>query len=1205
MSSHSSTPVRSHPLSPDDIPSGSRSRKSTRSSSQQLAAGAASDSASSSASYFSLKAHVEKDGGQWDGSVRGYSSQMKKSKSASASPAHDRLKTMWDRPAPLLFVNQQPAPLPLSPPRTPRPGNVVPSDVFDVSEATAAIAPQVITTHWHDYSDEAIQASVSSFSEHDTPAEVSRHPYHSVIRVLSQALHNVTRARVELEESRRLLLEREEERQRRAQDFIQEMPPSDQEVARRMFEALYPEESGQVDQEEEEQEANRHLLIRKQPSMRSLSESLSEAIEDEVPLSQSVPQEPIVFNRPPPKADSESETGTDQQSVADSEDVFDDRASIASRTSSVGEWMGTWWGKGKRGRPDTPKTTQSAPPEAIAEEAEHLKRPRRTSAKSVFGSLGISILNPSLSSSVARPRAVIETATEDESSQTITIPVEGAASTSESRASMSPVVSTLALPAMSRLTTEILPDSTIVESISSLEEPEEQHLLRQGASLRAITNATRIMTGDPSSVLADQGHETGSLISQLAFELVRNTRDAGIDFREPQKERKERRHPSRVVSETAVEEPASATSTVFSTSQTFDATMTLNRALRKQLQQGHRKAMTKGAGALLPIMQPFSSPLFGSFSQQQRKTSSAAQGGASGPSGSGADAASAAAANPPAKKPGSVPLESIIPAVAKPPTQYLSRTYTPLTSRDFHFSIPLPQSASRFSIYHDDRKPLTDRYGFMYDVSQYDVLLLIRAKECGNTAPACLTGVKIADREENNSWPEDEDAQLHQVINIVKDTCQCDGTPDSAPALADSPTAESVAPSLRSRSSSKSRTRSSTMVSSAVASTINTPATSILSVTSNTPRHACANTVRHLLNELVEIHDQRQASRRKEWDAFVKQRRSARTAPAKSAHTASALSGAAAILGLGTDVDEEELSHSEGLIAFAQLGISANNSERREFDRLVRGGIPLVYRAKVWLECSGALEMREPGLFQDLLAKDDASNESVLGEIGKDVGRTMPLNVFFGGDGAGVEKLRRVLIAYSRRNTAVGYCQGMNLITSTLLLVYGDEEDAFWVLAAMIERLLPEDFFSPSLLPSRACPMVLMDYVQEQLPKLHAHLIDVGIDLPAICFSWFLSLFTDCLPVETLFRLWDVFMVNGLDVLFRVALAILKMNEQELLQCESISAVYVALESLPTRMWEADKLIQASADLRGSVTHNDLLNKRNTHVATLSQLVSS
>ena len=110
--------------------------------------------------------------------------------------------------------------------------------------------------------------------------------------------------------------------------------------------------------------------------------------------------------------------------------------------------------------------------------------------------------------------------------------------------------------------------------------------------------------------------------------------------------------------------------------------------------------------------------------------------------------------------------------------------------------------------------------------------------------------------------------------------------------------------------------------------------------------------------------------------------------------------------------------------------------------------------------------------------------------------------------------LRYLCVVCSRRNPAVGYCQGMNLITSTLLLVHADEEEAFWMLAAIVERILPEDFFSPSLLPSRACPLVLLDYVQEYTPKLHAHLTELGVDLGAICFSWFLSLFTDCLPVE-------------------------------------------------------------------------------------------
>ena len=47
-----------------------------------------------------------------------------------------------------------------------------------------------------------------------------------------------------------------------------------------------------------------------------------------------------------------------------------------------------------------------------------------------------------------------------------------------------------------------------------------------------------------------------------------------------------------------------------------------------------------------------------------------------------------------------------------------------------------------------------------------------------------------------------------------------------------------------------------------------------------------------------------------------------------------------------------------------------------------------------------------------------------------------------------------------------------------------------------------------------------------------------------------------------------------MDVLFRVAFSILRMSEQELLHCTSIPAVYVALESLPNRMWETDKLLQ-------------------------------
>jgi hypothetical protein len=64
-----------------------------------------------------------------------------------------------------------------------------------------------------------------------------------------------------------------------------------------------------------------------------------------------------------------------------------------------------------------------------------------------------------------------------------------------------------------------------------------------------------------------------------------------------------------------------------------------------------------------------------------------------------------------------------------------------------------------------------------------------------------------------------------------------------------------------------------------------------------------------------------------------------------------------------------------------------------------------------------------------------------------------------------------------------------------------------------------------------------------------------------------------------------VFLVDGVDFLLRIALAIIRMNEQELLGCGSVPALYVALESLPTRMWPCDRLLLVCATLSMVTRH--------------------
>lgn len=167
-------------------------------------------------------------------------------------------------------------------------------------------------------------------------------------------------------------------------------------------------------------------------------------------------------------------------------------------------------------------------------------------------------------------------------------------------------------------------------------------------------------------------------------------------------------------------------------------------------------------------------------------------------------------------------------------------------------------------------------------------------------------------------------------------------------------------------------------------------------------------------------------------------------------------------------------------------------------------------------------------------------------------------------------------------------CQGMNMLAATLLLTHTDEEQAFWVLHCIIERLLPQDYYTPTLLGSRADQRALADLVAQHVPRVAAHLDKLQVDLASVTFGWFLSLFTDCLPVETLFRVWDVFFVEGHDVLFRVAIAILKINETDLLACDSVGDLFTFISGMTSRLWGADKLIALQHSYKSVIRHADI-----------------
>lgn len=355
-----------------------------------------------------------------------------------------------------------------------------------------------------------------------------------------------------------------------------------------------------------------------------------------------------------------------------------------------------------------------------------------------------------------------------------------------------------------------------------------------------------------------------------------------------------------------------------------------------------------------------------------------------------------------------------------------------------------------------------------------------------------------------------------------------------------------------------------------------------------------ADPVKSLLDQMSDLHDNIQKERTQIWNEFHKKVR----AQQKREGEAAADSGSKAM--------PETLLTDGEIIGIASLGNKGKvgRAKWQEFRRLVLGGIPVSYRAKIWAECSGASSLRVPGYYEDLVNNGE-TDPSIATQIEMDITRTLTDNIFFR-TGPGVQKLNEVLLAYSRRNPEVGYCQGMNLITACLLLIMPTAEDAFWVLATMIENILPENYYDQNLLTSRADQSVLRSYVVELLPKLSAHLDELEIELEALTFQWFLSVFTDCLSAEALFRVWDVVlcMHDGSTFLFQIALALLKLNEKALLQCDTPAGVYHYINhQMTNHAISIDGLIQASDALGRFVKRKDVEERRARAVAYEQELM--
>ncbi|XP_013772089.2 USP6 N-terminal-like protein [Limulus polyphemus] len=234
--------------------------------------------------------------------------------------------------------------------------------------------------------------------------------------------------------------------------------------------------------------------------------------------------------------------------------------------------------------------------------------------------------------------------------------------------------------------------------------------------------------------------------------------------------------------------------------------------------------------------------------------------------------------------------------------------------------------------------------------------------------------------------------------------------------------------------------------------------------------------------------------------------------------------------------------------------------------RRIYKGIPNAVRGEIWtrlLEVQRVKQEQE-GKYKEMKQRARKWSTDVR-QIDLDVNRTYRNHIMFR-ERYGVQQqaLFHVLAAYSMYNTEIGYCQGMSQIAA-LLLMYMNEEDAFWSLSVLMtnEKHAMHGFFIPGFPKLQRFQEHHDKILTKFLPKLKKHLDKYEIHSSLYTLKWFFQCFLDRVPFTLTLRLWDIYILEGEVVLTAMSYTLLKLHRKTLLKMgmeETVEFLQVKLE---------------------------------------------